>query len=66
LSLEGVLDLGTDKLFLYFTTFLLTFARMVGFFVQAPIWGSGHLKSQIKVGFLAMMTLLIWPHVPLP
>jgi flagellar biosynthesis protein FliR len=64
--MEGLLDLSSDTLFLYFTTFLLTFARMVGFFVQAPIWGSGHMKSHISIGFLAMMTFLIWPQVPLP
>jgi flagellar biosynthesis protein FliR len=66
LNPEALLDLSTDKLFLYFTTYLLTFARIIGFFVQAPIWGSKHINNQIKVGFMALMTFLIWPHIPLP
>ena len=42
------------------------FARVVMIFVQAPIWGSQHIKNPILVGMAASMSLLIFPSVPVP
>jgi len=55
-----------DQAFLFFGTFFLVFARILGFIVQSPIWGSKHINSKVKVGFIAVFAMVIFPHVPLP
>jgi flagellar biosynthetic protein FliR len=39
---------------------------MVGFFVQAPIWGSHHIPKQVLVGTCALMAIVMYPVVPVP
>lgn len=58
--------MGEDQIFLFFATMLMTFARVVGMFVQAPIWGSRHINTQVKIGFMATYTIIIWPYIPIP
>jgi flagellar biosynthetic protein FliR len=43
-----------------FGCLLLMFARIVMIFVQAPIWGSQHIKNPILVGLAASSTLLMY------
>jgi flagellar biosynthetic protein FliR len=45
---------------------MLVLARMIGFFVQAPIWGSKHINQQVLVGFTACVAMVIFPNVALP
>ena len=49
-----------------FGTYLLAFARMVGLFVQAPIWGSHHIPHNILVGAAASITLVMFPSLKVP
>jgi flagellar biosynthetic protein FliR len=63
---DSLMDLSQDKLFLYFTTFLLVLARMIGFFVQAPIWGTKHIVNPVQVGVVVSFTLMVLPNVPVP
>lgn len=46
--------------------FLLCFARIVGFFVQAPIWGSNHMPKQALVGAGACIAVVVFPSLPVP
>jgi flagellar biosynthetic protein FliR len=45
---------------------LLVFSRIIMIFVQAPIWGSEHIKKPILVGMAFSMSLLIFPSIPVP
>jgi len=49
-----------------FATFFLAFARMLGMFVQAPIWGSHHISHTILVGAAASTTLVMFPSLKIP
>ena len=55
-----------EEAFLYFMSFGLIFARIIGFLVQAPIWGSKHINGKVKIGFAAVFAMILFPHVPLP
>jgi len=55
-----------EQVFLYFASFLLVLARIIGFFVQAPIFGSNHINDKILIGLSVSMAIVIFPHVPLP
>ncbi len=46
--------------------FLLAFVRVVGLFVQAPIWGSAHIPKQGLVGAALCITVVLWPTLPVP
>jgi len=47
-------------------TFLLIFVRFVGFFVQAPIWGSHHANHQVLVGSALCFSIIVFPTVHPP
>ncbi len=66
MSTTDILSLGEDRLFLFFMSFLLCLARTIGFFVQAPIWGSNHINKQVKVGLSAGVAIVIFPYIPIP
>ncbi|MFP4498645.1 MAG: flagellar biosynthetic protein FliR [Vulcanimicrobiota bacterium] len=66
MSWEGLTELGEDQLFMYFLTMGLCMARIMAFFVQAPIWGSKHINTKIKVGFMLALTIIVWPNIPIP
>jgi len=66
MNVESLMDLGMDKLFLFFTTMLLCFARFIGFMLLGPLWGSAHIRPPIKVGFSALLVIIIWPFIPIP
>lgn len=61
-----MLNMGEDEVFLYFVTFLLCLARIIGFFVQTPIWGSNHINDKILVGLSTTMAIIIYPFIPIP
>lgn len=46
--------------------FLLAFVRVIGLFVQAPIWGSAHIPKQGLVGAALCITIVLWPTLPVP
>lgn len=54
-----------EEAFLYFGNLMLVFARVLGFMVQPPIWGSNHINKQIKIGFSVTFAILLFPNVPL-
>lgn len=49
-----------------FVMFLLVFTRVVTMFVQAPIWGSHHMPTQILVGISAAISFIIFMQIPVP
>lgn len=49
-----------------FATWLLIYVRVLGFFVQAPIWGSHHVSKPVLAGFGAMLALTMYPNVTIP
>lgn len=55
-----------EQAFLYFSCFLLVLARIIGFFVQAPIFGSNHINNKVLVGLSVSMAIVVFPNVPLP
>jgi flagellar biosynthetic protein FliR len=55
-----------DGPFVGWGTALLAFVRIVTVFVQAPIFGGQHFKAPIKIGMAASVTLLAFPHLPVP
>ena len=55
-----------QQVFTLFGTFLLAFARIASFFVQAPIYGSRHFPKQLLVGLAATMTIVLYPSLPVP
>lgn len=53
----------------FYTAFgvcLLAFVRIVLIFRQAPILGSNHMKSQVKVGLAALLAIVAFPHLKIP
>jgi flagellar biosynthetic protein FliR len=52
--------------YIYFGVFMLCLVRVVTFFVQAPIWGSHHMPNQALVGIATLVTIVIYPTVPMP
>lgn len=49
-----------------FAVWLLAFVRFVGFFVQAPIWGSHHFDKKILIASAAAWTFILFPGLPVP
>jgi flagellar biosynthesis protein FliR len=49
-----------------FCLFLLALTRIVGFFVQAPIWGSHHFDKKVLAALAVMMTVVLFPNLPVP
>jgi flagellar biosynthetic protein FliR len=47
-------------------TFLLVLARVTGFFVQAPIFGSHHIAKPVLAGIAILCSILIFPYVEVP
>lgn len=45
---------------------LLAFVRIVFIFLQAPIFGSKHIKAQAKVGLAGCMAIVAFPNLPMP
>ncbi len=54
---EGYVALGVG---------LLAFTRIVLIMAQAPIFGSRHIKPQMKAGLAGCLTLIAFPHLPMP
>lgn len=53
----------------FYTAFgvcLLAFVRIVLIFRQAPILGSNHMKSQLKIGLAACLAVVAFPTLPIP
>lgn len=59
-------DIGMDKVWLFFACYMLIFARIMGFLVQAPIWGGKHINGKVKIGFTVLFGIVLFPNVPLP
>lgn len=66
MTLSDLIYIKQDQVFLYFTTFLLCLARIIGFFVQAPIWGSNHINDKILVGLSVTTAAIVYPFIPIP
>ena len=49
-----------------FAMFLLAFTRIVTMFVQAPIWGSHHMPTQVLVGMAGCLSFIIFPQLTIP
>lgn len=49
-----------------FAVGLLAFTRIVLVFVQAPIFGSHHIPKPILAGMAVTLTLVMYPHIPVP
>jgi len=49
-----------------FTLWLLAFVRFVGFFVQAPIWGSHHFDKKVLIALGATMSIILFPNLTVP
>jgi len=49
-----------------FCLWLLALTRVVGFFVQAPIWGSRHFDKKVLVALAASIAIIIFPELPVP
>jgi len=56
----------TADAYIYFGIFLLCLVRVVTFFVQAPIWGSHHAPNQVLIGIATLVTIIIYPSIPMP
>ncbi len=56
--------INTSQFYTVWAVWLLIFVRMVGFFVQAPIWGSQHIPKPILVGIAAVFSIVMFPSVP--
>lgn len=66
MNLDTLMNLGEDRFFLFFATLMLTLARIIGFFVQAPIFGSKHINHRVLIGIATLLTIVVWPHIPIP
>jgi len=62
--LESTGSLNEYHVYTLWAVWLLIFVRMVGFFVQAPIWGSHHVNKPVLVGSAASIAVVIFPTVP--
>ncbi|MCA9792232.1 MAG: flagellar biosynthetic protein FliR [Candidatus Eremiobacteraeota bacterium] len=45
---------------------LLAFARIVMVMIQAPIFGSKHYNSKVRIGIATLLTLVAMPNLPIP
>lgn len=57
---------NSPEFYTIWAVWLLIFVRMVGFFVQAPIWGSAHIPKPVLAATAAMISVVLFPHVPVP
>lgn len=57
-------SVNSAQIYTMWAIWLLTFVRMIGFFVQAPIWGSHHVNKPILAGTAAAISIVIYPTVP--
>lgn len=57
---------NTTQFYTIWAVWLLIFVRMVGFFVQAPIWGSRHIPRNALSGTAAVFAVVLFPAVPVP
>jgi len=55
---------NTSEVYTALTVLLLTFVRWVGFFVQAPIWGSRHIPKPVLVASAFIFSVLLYSQVP--
>ncbi|MBM3461340.1 MAG: flagellar biosynthetic protein FliR [Armatimonadetes bacterium] len=58
--------MNDPKLYTLMATWLLIFVRIIGYFVQAPIFGSHHVPKQVLAGFAALLAIVLYPIVPVP
>jgi flagellar biosynthesis protein FliR len=56
----------TQEALKLFVLWLMTLVRIVGFFVQAPIWGSHHFDKKVLVAMAASMAIIAFPNLPVP
>ncbi len=49
-----------------FCLWLLAMTRVIGFFVQAPIWGSHHFDKKILIALAASIAIIVFPELPVP
>jgi flagellar biosynthetic protein FliR len=56
---------NNPEVYTKFLCLLLIFVRMIAFFVQAPIWGSAHIPKPILAATAFIISLVIYPHVPI-
>ncbi|MBI2252357.1 MAG: flagellar biosynthetic protein FliR [Armatimonadetes bacterium] len=54
-----------EQAFIIFMMFLLIIVRIVGVFIQAPIWGSQHIPKQILAGTISVLALNILMLLPI-
>ena len=58
--------MNTPQMYTLFAAWLLIFVRLVGFFVQAPIWGSRHIPKNVLSASAALLAFTLYPNVPIP
>lgn len=58
--------MNTTQFYTIWAVWLLIFVRMVGFFVQAPIWGSRHIPKNALAASAAILATVLFPSVPVP
>lgn len=58
--------MNSPQAYALFFCWLMIFVRIIGFFVQAPIWGSHHIPKNVLAGTAAMLALVLFPQVPVP
>lgn len=58
--------MNTTQFYTIWAVWLLIFVRMVGFFVQAPIWGSRHIPRNALAASAAILATVLFPAVPVP
>ncbi|MBQ7528533.1 flagellar biosynthetic protein FliR [bacterium] len=56
----------SDPFLQLFGIALLVFTRIALIFVQAPIFGSDHVNNSVLVGLAASLTVVLYPHIPVP
>lgn len=57
--------MNTPEVYTSLAVLLLIFVRWIGFFVQAPIWGSRHIAKPMLVASAAMLSMVVYPQVPI-
>jgi len=66
LNEAGTFGPNSPQAYTLFVTWLLIYVRIIGFFVQAPIWGSHHVSKPVLSGIAAIFAMVMFPNVHIP
>lgn len=56
----------TLQAYTLFAVFFLIIIRIIGVFIQAPVFGSRLIPMQALIGLSALLAIIIYPQVPVP